>query len=71
MEYWLNRLPEKIQVYDGTMADGVYRLTIQKKDGGWAVYYKGENFVKFYIQNKDLGLALTYLWSELKKEGYL
>jgi hypothetical protein len=70
VEYWLNRLPEKVTVCDETMADGTYWLTIQRKDGEWAVYYKGEDFVKAYVKDKDLGLALTDLWCELVKEGY-
>jgi major membrane immunogen (membrane-anchored lipoprotein) len=66
-----NKLPETIAVYDGTMADGLYRLTIQKKDGGWAVFYKGENFTKVYIKNGDLLLALTQMYDYLVKEGYI
>jgi hypothetical protein len=66
-----NKLPETITVCDGTAADGTYRLTIQKKDGGWAILYKGENFTKVYIKNADLLLALTQMYEYLIKEGYI
>jgi hypothetical protein len=66
-----NKLPETISVCDGTMADGLYRLTIQKKDGGWLVFYKGENFAKILIKNADLILALMLMYDYLVREGYI
>jgi major membrane immunogen (membrane-anchored lipoprotein) len=66
-----NKLPETITICDGTAADGTYRLTIQKKDSGWLVFYKGENFAKVLIKNGDLLLALTQMYDYLVKEGYI
>jgi hypothetical protein len=66
-----NKLPETISVCDGTAADGKYRLTIQKKDGGWLVCYKGENFAKILIKNADLILALMLMYDYLRRMGYI
>jgi hypothetical protein len=65
IEYWLNRLPDRLE-----MPDGVYWLTIQRKDEEWAVYYKGENFVRIYTSDKDLGLAFIDIYCKLIEEGY-